>query len=199
MGPPTTDIAGCRDAHRDLLQSLQGLTDEQARMPSLLPGWTIGHVLSHIARNADSVVRRLDAAAAGEIVDQYPGDRPGREAEIEAGAGRAAVDLVADVRSSADAVERAFDAAPEAVWPRTVRGVSGREGSAAAMVLSRWREVEVHHVDLGLGYSPQRWPEGLVRAWLPEVLVDLGQRADPTAVLAWVLRRGPAPHLARWG
>ncbi len=43
------------------------------RGPSLLPEWSDGHVLTHLARNADSVVRRMEGAARGELVDQYPG------------------------------------------------------------------------------------------------------------------------------
>ncbi|MET0910545.1 MAG: maleylpyruvate isomerase N-terminal domain-containing protein, partial [Ilumatobacteraceae bacterium] len=44
-----------------------------AELPSLLPGWTRGHVLTHIARNADSFVRLLEAAGRGEVVTQYAG------------------------------------------------------------------------------------------------------------------------------
>jgi len=32
-----------------------GLTDEQAREQSLLAGWSRGHVLTHLARNADGL------------------------------------------------------------------------------------------------------------------------------------------------
>jgi maleylpyruvate isomerase len=65
-------------------------------------------------------------------------------------------------------------------------------------VFSRWREVEVHHVDLGLGYTPERWPPDLVQMWLPRVLRRLDQWTDPTAFLAWSLRRGPAPDVRPW-
>ena len=55
-------------------------------LPSLLPEWTRGHVLTHIARNADSFVRVLEAARRGEVVTQYEGGVAGRNADIEAGA-----------------------------------------------------------------------------------------------------------------
>ena len=71
-----------------------GLHDEQARAPSLLPGWSVGHVLTHIARNGDSLVWRLEGAAQGELRDQYPGGLEQRRADIEAGAGRPASELV---------------------------------------------------------------------------------------------------------
>ena len=77
MGKPERDIDGCRVSHQRLEQAIAALTDEQVSRPSRLPDWSVGHVLTHIARNADSVTRRLQGAARGEIVDQYPGGLPG--------------------------------------------------------------------------------------------------------------------------
>jgi maleylpyruvate isomerase len=45
-------LAGCVEAHLGLLASFDGLTDEVAAGPSLLPDWSVGHVLTHIARSA---------------------------------------------------------------------------------------------------------------------------------------------------
>ncbi len=44
------------EATERLLATAARLTDEDLRAPSLLPGWTRGHVLAHVARNADSYV-----------------------------------------------------------------------------------------------------------------------------------------------
>src|ERR1035441_5721059 len=41
-----------------LLATSAGFTDAQVREPSLLPGWTRGHGLSHVARNADGLDRK---------------------------------------------------------------------------------------------------------------------------------------------
>src|SRR3954470_14970606 len=123
---PTRDIEGCRAAHAALAATIDGLTDEVARRPSLLPDWTVGHVLTHIARNADSVVRRLRGAAAGEVVDQYPGGAAGRAADIDAGADRPAADLVADVlRTSAEVDDVCAGLSAEA-WQRGTRDLDGR-------------------------------------------------------------------------
>jgi maleylpyruvate isomerase len=199
MTVPERDIEGCRRSQARLLQAIDGLTDEQARRPSLLPGWTVGHVLTHLARNADSVVRRLDGSARGVVVDQYPGGFEGRAAEIEAGAGRPADELVADVAATAAAVEAVCDAMPPDAWPHLSRSVGGELSPGQAVVFSRWREVEVHHTDLGLGYSPADWPKELAEAWLPRLLDGLVDRADPVVLLAWVIGRGPAPELDPWG
>ena len=40
-------------------------TDPWTRQPSLLPGWTRGHVLNHLARNADAMVRTLSGTVRG--------------------------------------------------------------------------------------------------------------------------------------
>lgn len=199
MSAPLDDLAGCVAAHGRLLDSCATLTDDQARGPSRLPGWSVGHLLTHLARNADSAVRRWEAAARHEVVDQYAGGYPGRAADIEAGAGRPAAELVADVRTSARRFEETAAALDDDTWDRPVRAGSGGERPARTLVLARWREVEVHHVDLGLGYRPADWPPALVARVLPEVLPGLAERADPAAVLAWALGRGPAPDLAPWG
>jgi maleylpyruvate isomerase len=116
-----TDLVGAvdfrpvQDSHARLRDTLVGLTDAGARRPSLLPNWTVGHVLTHLARNADSHVRMLEGARRGEVADQYPGGNEQRAADIEAGAGRPAADLVADVAGSAGRLEEAWAATPEEV------------------------------------------------------------------------------------
>lgn len=198
MTVPEIELAGCVEAHRRLDAAIAGLTDDQARQPSRLPGWTVGHVLTHLARNADSVVRRLEAAERGEVVDQYAGGREGRAADIEAGAARPAAQLLADVAaSSARCDEVCARVAPE-VWERPTRGLGGEESPASFLAFSRWREVEVHHVDLGLGYEPTQWPPALVERWLPEQLESLPGRTSPAALLGWTIGRGPAPELEDW-
>ena len=48
-------------------------TDFDPSRPSLLPGWTIGHVVTHLARNADPVTGMLRAAADGMVGAQWGG------------------------------------------------------------------------------------------------------------------------------
>jgi maleylpyruvate isomerase len=198
-GVPSVEIHGVARAHAALAETIAGLADDVARRPSLLPGWSVGHVLTHVARNADSVVRRLAGAAEGRVVDQYAGGAEGRRRDIEEGAGRPAADLVADVARSSAGVEAALAALPADGWERLSRSVGGELVPARAVVFSRWREVAVHHVDLGLGYAPRDWPEDLVRLWLPQAQEQFLPTADPRDLLAWLVGRGPAPALAPWG
>lgn len=198
-GLPATEISGTISAHVALASTIEALTDEVARRPSLLPDWSVGHVLTHLARNADSVVRRLQAAAEGRVVDQYAGGAEGRKQDIEAGAGRPAGALVADVLRGNAEVEAVLAAYPEGGWDHLCRSVTGAEQPARMVVLSRWREVAVHHVDLGLGYVPADWPDDLVERWLPRARQRFLATADERDLLAWLVGRGPAPRLAPWG
>ena len=103
---PTEDIDGCQAAHSRLAAAIDDLPDAVVRQPSLLPDWTVGHVLTHLARNAEAMVRRIEAATRGELIDQYPGGARGRAAEIEAGADRPAHELITDVRNWAQRLDR---------------------------------------------------------------------------------------------
>src|SRR6478752_9432859 len=105
MDTPGADIDLCRRAHARLSAVVATLDDDAVRSPSLLPGWSVGHVLTHLARNADSVLRRLEGARHDEVVDQYPGGPEARNAEIEAGAERSTDELRADVEATGAAVE----------------------------------------------------------------------------------------------
>lgn len=196
---PTQEIDGCRAAHRGLIDGLAGLDEATARRPSLLPDWTVAHVLGHLVGNADSVVRRLSGAVEDRVVDQYPGGSAGRSAEIERLAALPVRELLAAVRRSCAQVEAILELVPDDAWDRESRSVEGRLAPAARVVWSRWREVEVHRTDLGLGYPASAWPAALVARWLPDVLGGLPQRADPAELLAWAVGRGPAPALLAWG
>jgi maleylpyruvate isomerase len=195
-GAPTVLIGGCVAAQAALLADIAALSDDDARRPSLLPGWSVGHLLTHIARNADSLVWRLEGAALGELRDQYPGGLERRAGDIDAGAGRPAAELVADVRSSADAVERVICGLPLPAWDAPSRTSKGTVEDSRDAVLSRWREVAVHHGDIGLG--PVALPPALVDVWLPRELPRLAERSDPAQLLAWIIGRGDPPVLAPW-
>jgi maleylpyruvate isomerase len=196
---PIDDVAGCRAAHARMLAELEGLTDVVARQPSLLPGWTVGHVVAHLARNAEASVRRVQAAVEGKVVEQYVGGAEGRAAEIEAGAGRAAADLVADAAMWSQRLDAEFASFPEDGWSRPVRSVKGGEHPVATLPFHRWREVEIHLLDLGLGFTSEDWSPGFVDRSLPELVAGLGARTSTRALMAWLLGRGAPPELESWG
>ena len=189
-------VAGCRAAHRRLFATTRAIDEATARQPSRLPGWTVAHVLTHLARNADSHVRILLAAERGEVVEQYAGGVEQRAADIEAGAGRPRDALVTDVGQAALDLETVWAEITADGWAG--HGLSrGRTRPARELPFLRWREVELHHVDLGLGYEPTDWPEDYVARELRLAVDRLPDRvadpADRRRLLAWLVGRGPQP------
>lgn len=195
-----------------LLRTATTLDETGVSGPSLLPGWTRGHVLAHLARNADSYVNLLTAARTGEHLPQYT-SRAARDADIERGARRTSAVHQVDLRESAARFADAADAMPAEAWAAAVESSRGRR-AAAALVWGRLREVEVHHVDLAAGYAPADWPEAFSQRLLHELVADLNERPDvPALVLSptetareLILGKpagtttvsGPAHELAGW-
>jgi maleylpyruvate isomerase len=165
------------EATRRLLATARALTDDRVRSPSLLPGWTCGHVLTHIARNADGLRNLLTWARTGVETPQYPSEE-GRNTDIEAGAHRSASELVADVEDSAEAFHAEAGRLAGSAWQVPVHGLRGREHPAWFTLVRRLTEVEVHHVDLDAGFRPADWPEGFVDDLLQRASKGFADRRD---------------------
>lgn len=207
--PPVDDIGRVAAAHARLDLVIAGLSDDDARSPSRLPGWSVGHLLTHVARNADSQLRRIDAAIAGEVVDQYPAGAAGRAGEIDAGAARPASELVADVHLTSLAVDEAWPRVPADAWSNLTRDLSGHERPLFELPGRRWLEVEIHLIDLGRPGDPTQadWSDDFVDVWLPLQRAGLAPRlpdgasapppgsVDPRDELAWIVGRLQPPDL----
>lgn len=176
-----------------------GIDDEVVARPSGLPSWSVGHVLTHLARNADSVVRRLDAAQRGEPVEQYPGGAAGRADGIERGATRPAAAIIDDVVTADERLDHTLATVPTTVWEERVAAGSGKLVVASDLAFARWCEVEIHHVDLDLGYDVDDWSGAFVDRMLPRMLAKLPVRCDHRRLLGWTLGRHPPPALGPWG
>lgn len=157
------------EATSGLLATAASLSDADVAAPSRLPGWSRGHVLTHLARNADSLVNLLTWARTGVPTPQYP-DARAREAGIEAGCHRPAAEQLADLRESAGRLDAAADAVPEPAWGTPVGGLRPPHHPAWYVLVRRLREVGLHHADLGAGYGPADWPETFVRRELHDCL-----------------------------
>jgi maleylpyruvate isomerase len=193
---PAATIGLCRGAHARLLSTVAWVTDEQVRRPSRLPGWTIAHVLAHIARNADGHVRRLEAALRGEDLARYPGGPAQRASEIAEGSTRPAKEIVSDMSAATAQLEETWARSAAAGWPH--HDLLGSDHwPTIASPSRRLREVEMHHVDLGMGYEPADWPEEYVQWELPMILAGvpgrLSQREDRHGLVAWLSGRGAIP------
>jgi maleylpyruvate isomerase len=203
---PDTELAGARDATARML----ALVDRTADLgtPSLLPGWTRTTLVAHIAGNALGQIRMLRAAQRGEIGDQYPGGAAGRVAEIEELA-RDAGTAVAALHRSAEDLEAAWRDTED--WTRPARALNGDLIPVSRLPWIRWREVEVHAVDLDSDYRPRDWPAPFLSRLLAELrqwpdLPDLTGISGPDhALAAWLSGRssgeelqGDLPVLPEW-
>jgi maleylpyruvate isomerase len=137
------------------------------------------------------------------VADQYPGGLAQRAADIESGAGRPAAALALDVAEAAQRLEAAWDALPEEAWEHGRGRVTTGVWSVAQLPFFRWREVEVHHTDLGLGYGFSDWQDDYVDLELARAVSELPARLpegtalllDPTdATSSWrVPEHAPSP------
>ncbi|MFE9327171.1 maleylpyruvate isomerase family mycothiol-dependent enzyme [Nocardia sp. NPDC052278] len=178
----TVQLETVAAATNRLLDTIRGL-DDDVTVPSLLPGWTRGHLLAHLARNADSLVNLLLWARTGIETPQYASMFI-RDADIEAGAPRPLAEQLADNEAAANRWLALAQSAPEEAWTATVRTRQGRAIPATEVIWMRLQEVEIHHVDLAAGYQPGDWPEDFVARLLPRAAADLTKGiaagADPS-------------------
>ena len=203
-------------ATQRLLGDTISVTDEDWPAPSRLPGWSRGHVASHIARQADGMVRLAEWARSGQRQDMYASAEQ-RETDIAGGAGRSGLELQIDLDTSAGRLDQAFDGLDEAAWDTVVELRSGTKVPARLLPLARLLEVVVHHVDLDIGFAVHQI-EPATAEWLLEwcafrvrgreefpkldltaesgFTISLGNAGEPTAVsgtsanlLGWVMGR----------
>ena len=179
----------CIASQHSLLTWLHSLGDVEVTQPSLLPNWTVGHVLTHIARNAEGCRHMLYGGA------MYPGGVPQRNADIEAGAVRGFAEQVAHIDATATDFERTLLTLTDEQWGGQASGPFGVI-TVESVPLRRWREVEVHRMDAGLGCTwrdiPQTWVAadlGVRRSAfgqaIPADVAALGDKAE----LAWLFSR----------
>jgi maleylpyruvate isomerase len=171
------DVATAR-----VLATVARISDEQAREPSSLPGWSRGHVLTHLARNADGLRNLLIWARTGVVTPQYPSVQA-RDEEIDAGAGRPARELIVDFADSATAFSEEIARLRDEDWAAEVRGIRGAPHPSWYTLWRRLSELEIHHVDLDAGYRPVDWPADFARECLQQATASFTGPDSPAARL----------------
>ena len=158
MGSPDqqavrSNIEAVREATNRLEAAVdKAMTDggtEAFAASSRLPNWTVGHVVTHLARNADGLRRVLVGATVGEKLQPYASPRA-RDGDIQAGALRCAETIASDFRAANQEFAETVDALPPAVWSESVDLGRGGVTTADVILVARLAEVEMHHHDLGI-------------------------------------------------
>jgi maleylpyruvate isomerase len=163
------------DATERLMDAAGRLTDRDVGQQSLLPGWTRGHVLAHLAHTGDAMCNLLIWARTGVETPAYP-SQEARDAAIDVGAGLPVAELLSDVSKSAAAFRTEASTLPEDAWQFAVRVLDYPKFPAEQLLVRRLVEIELHHTDLDIGYQPADWPTTFATMDLPEPMRS--QRED---------------------
>ncbi|WP_299445386.1 maleylpyruvate isomerase family mycothiol-dependent enzyme [uncultured Phycicoccus sp.] len=152
MASSEPDLLALLDRHTELLdRTVAGLDDLGA--PSLCAGWTRGHVVTHLARNAEAIGRLVRAAVDGTGDTMYASSAD-RDAEIEAGAGRDLESQREDLLRTAAAVRADLGRLRPEHAGRLLERTPGVVLVASEdLPYMRLREVVIHHVDLDAGFG----------------------------------------------
>ena len=199
LAVPRAWIDGATRSHRRLEGEVRALTDDDVRAPSALPGWSRGHVITHIARNAEAIRGMTERAKHGEMGPMYPGGWEERDRGIGAGASRPVAELLADVESAQAALEATWASVTEDVWQTGTGYRLSGPATLADFVFIRWREVSIHTVDLASpGVDPLDAWRSLEAEYLDEewrwTTAGLAERVPEGTVL--VLSPGDRPARA---
>ncbi|GAA2167274.1 maleylpyruvate isomerase [Humibacillus xanthopallidus] len=158
------------------------LRNDAVLAPSLCAGWSRGHVLSHLARNADALGRVCTVALTGEPATMYA-SQEARDAEVEAGARRPAAAQAADILESAERLEALLGALhPEHADIEVERVPGGPRIAVGWVPFMRLRELAFHHVDLDACFRFDRMAPEVVDLLLTDSVERLGRHADAPSV-----------------
>ncbi|MFC0526620.1 maleylpyruvate isomerase family mycothiol-dependent enzyme [Phytohabitans kaempferiae] len=202
---PSDALRWMADGQRLLSSVIAGLDASDFRADSLLPGWTRGHLVAHVAGNAEALGNLVIWAATGVETPMYASPEE-RAASIERGAALPAADLTAWEAGSATALAEGLDRLTMAQWAHEIRTAQGRLLPATEIPWLRAREVMVHTVDLALGIGFADLPADFLSALVSDIKAKRGDVPAVDArlpeVAAWLAGRPhsltDAPDLGPW-
>ncbi|MGC4111811.1 MAG: maleylpyruvate isomerase family mycothiol-dependent enzyme [Nocardioides sp.] len=180
------------EASGRVVRAVDALPDSAWDGPSALPDWTRAHLVAHLALNAEALARLLHGVVADPAEDvprtMYDSDdqRAADIAELASANPSEVRDrLLGATTILADAVAAMPDDAWETRVERTPGGLPMRAASVPGM---RWRELEIHHVDLDAGYAPSDWEP----AFAEHLLDAMTKRLHPAE--AFEIRPSDSPR-----
>lgn len=157
--PDSAVVHLLESATRRLVRTVDALADFQFAEPSLLPGWTRGHVVAHLVLNAEGLAGALDGVREQRAVAMYA-SQEARDGDIEKLAGSDPSALRDRLLASTTAIGHAVAELDEQLDGGRIERTPGsdRTFTAGRVGEMRLREVEIHHADLDLAYSWEDWP-----------------------------------------
>ena len=200
------------EAGQRLVRTVDGFSGDDWTAPSLLPDWSRAHVVAHLALNGEALGGVLRGVVENEPVAMYA-SQDARADDIAELSGADHAELRDRLLASLTTFQDAMLALPKEAWSgRFERTPGGPTFPVDAVPLMRVREIEIHHADLGAGYTADHWPasfaeivvDGMVKRLDPdphfrvtpldsERSWDVGAVDDESAVVT-----GPVAHLAWW-
>ncbi|HEY3685590.1 MAG TPA: maleylpyruvate isomerase family mycothiol-dependent enzyme [Streptosporangiaceae bacterium] len=208
MTAPADALTWAADGGDAFHRALGTLGDDAFARPCTLPGWTLGHLVAHVAYNAEALRRLAHWARTGERTPMYA-SADARNAEIEQGAALPPRELRALSRDADAALRADLAALPDEAWSAEVVTAQGRTVPASEVPWMRTREAWIHAVDLAAGVGFADIPAPAADRLVSEIT---DRRTEPPMVLAaadrdrlWIVD-GPDPArvigrttgLARW-
>jgi maleylpyruvate isomerase len=184
-------------ATQRLIDDARIMTEPDLRAPSLLPGWSRAYILAHLARGADATRNLLVGARAGQDRPAYASPRPAPPTSPTAQL-PAPKELMEGLAGSAMALRTVALQLPDQAWRYQVRMPGSPRFPASQLLTRRLAEIELHHCDLGIGYSHDQWSAVFTTMELGEPLRS--QRAErlsyiqPESVRAQSMARKIPPY-----
>lgn len=130
-----------------MLATVDSLSEEEMRAPSLCEGWTRAHVVAHLIGNAEGLGNLVTWAVTGTKTPQYPSEEA-RNARIEELAQQPPAELKRTLRSACEQFAATADQLRTATLATEEVNQDVRPINAYAIPSYRISEVLIHHADL---------------------------------------------------
>jgi maleylpyruvate isomerase len=176
-----TDMHWARSGTAHLFRLIARLDQQQLTGPSLLSGWTRGHILAHVGYNARALSRLLEWARTCQELPMYSSSEQ-RSHEIDYGATLSIDALRSLVVHSDVALSTAWRSLPPDRWSYPVRTAQGRTVAVSETAWMRAREVWIHAVDLNTGGSFHDFPPQYTDALIGDVIQTWRRRGQTLAI-----------------
>ena len=152
-----TSVVEVANAEALVAKYVSELSNEEIAEDSLLPDWSRGHVLSHLANNARGLSNLVEWALTGVQKDMYVSVEQ-RAIDIENDAKRPGSEIVADFLEQSKIFAANLDRLMTGplLSEEVVLG-NGSHVHPHEITTLRERELMVHLVDLGLDYKANDW------------------------------------------